>query len=189
MTIKNRDLFTLDQIIGRYVGAIPQNASDEMRKVQVAVLERVRRYTKFSYALGRNLSLMKPAIEAVQLAFANKGEKWEAYQNEMAAVAKDNDTTQEEKEKKYEEVREKHNAQELHAENAQREAELLDMEVTREDGKPFRFYRIPMTCLPGWNDPDDCPDEDRMGAVIPTDIATLINMGILYDPEDETDPS
>lgn len=180
MKITNKNIFELDQIIGRYVGAVQPNTLPEVREVRKQVLERVRKFTKFSFGLARNLSVIRPIITAVQL--VAKNEKMEAYDAEMVAIARSKDTTPEEKEALFAEVREKYDIEKLREEDAAHQAEILEMEAVNDDGTPVKFFRIPVTQLPGWNDPDDCAEEKRMGAVTPTDLSILLDLGVLYDP-------
>jgi len=46
---------------------------------------------------------------------------------------------------------------------------------------------VPLSYLPGWGDAEGAAEEDRRGVVDPLDIAALLRLGILYDPEDAAD--
>jgi len=60
-----------------------------------------------------------------------------------------------------------------------RQKELLDADAG------VTLYRMPVTQIPGWNDAEDLPEEQRNGVVDPVDLAVLLDAGVLYDPADE----
>ena len=184
MNITNQQIANLDALIGQYSGAVPQtmmNPDDRARRLDT--MDRVRKYTKFAFGLARNLNIIKPILVALQGTLKN--EKLEAYQKAFNELVGEK-LEAKEMESRTAKLKKEHGSEALIVENNRRYGELMEMDACRDDGEPVQFYRIPITYLPGWNDADDCPEDARNGAVGPLDISTLMEFGILYDPDEET---
>jgi len=179
MNITNQQILSLDALVGKYSGSMQPGMSAENIALRSALLERVRKFTKFSYALGRNLNIIKPIMLTLQADMKN--EKLEAFQRELDKL-----TSEGLEPAKFNaraaKIRLKHGAEKLVTENNRRYGELMELDVQT----PIEFYKIPITALPGWNDADDCTEDDRRGAIGPLDISLLLDIGILYDENDPT---
>lgn len=177
MKITNQQIIGLDDLVGKYSGVIRPGMGADDIALRSVLLERVRKFTKFSYALGRNLQIIKPIMLALQADLKN--EKLEAFQRELDELGKEKL-----KPAKFEaraaELRLKHGSEKLVVENNRRYGELMELDIQTS----VEFYKIPITSLPGWNDADDCAEDDRRGAVSPVDISLLLDLGILYDEND-----
>lgn len=181
MTITNQQIIGLDALVGKYSGVVLPGMSADDHALRSALLERVRKFTKFSYALGRNLQIIKPIMLALEAHMKN--EKLEAYQRELDELGKEG-LEPVKFETRAAKLRLKHGSEKLVVENNRRYGELMELEVQTS----VEFYKIPIASLPGWNDADDCAEDDRRGAVGPVDISLLLDLGILYD-DDYSEPA
>jgi len=182
MKLTNQDIINLDSLLGQYSGAMPQqmmSAEDRARRVEI--LNRVRKYTKFSLGIARNLNIIRPIL--VTLRDTLKNEKLEVYQKAFDELVKEG-LEAKEMEARTAKLKKEHDADALVEENNQRYAELMEEDAVRDDGEPVRFYRIAISQLPGWNDSDDSAENSRGGVVGPLDMSKLLEHGILYEPEE-----
>ena len=192
MTVTTKDVLEMDGLLSKYVvrpqrpqlpPTHPQYAAQmadyEQHRAE-DVVGRVARCARFSAGLGRNINLMQAELKLYNETLRGaQTEKIDAYQKAAQAVQAQN-LPAEEQAARLTALAEEHKLGELNQTIQSRREELLV-----EETGIARWYRIPLTALPGWGDPDNTPETDRRGVIDPLDIAYLLQKGLLYDSEVE----
>ena len=174
--VTNKQVLELDMVLGKYVGSSNGMMPPQEAERRAARTARVSRFAKFSYGLARNIGIIRPAVQAYQEAM--RLDEVEAYQGAVKALQSEK-LEGEEFEKRLTELNKEHDVDGLNKKLQDRQKELLDADAG------VTLYRMPVTQIPGWNDAEDLPEEQRNGVVDPVDLAVLLDAGVLYDPADE----
>jgi len=155
MKITNSVLFGLDQLLARHA---------ETRSV------------KWKYCIARNVTILKPFLEAVRTAL-KPSEEFFSFQRESQNIEKLADKTPEEKAVLVTELKAKYPTVEAETEElTKKQEELLSEEVE------ISFYKMSAANLPGWKEKEGpSNEEDEVGL---GDIISLIDIGILFDPKE-----
>ena len=172
----NKQVLELDAVLARYAGITNMMMPQQESAKRAVLMERVRRFAKFSYGIARNIGIIRPALQAYQESM--KLDEVDAYQEAVKALQAEN-LDNEEFSKRLELLDELHDLPALNKRLQERQHELLEADAA------VTLYRMPVTLIPGWNDADDLPEEQRNGVVDPVGLAVLLDVGVLYDPAGE----